>query len=311
MPRKKQEDIIHRWEGNPVVTMEDLSFRASDICNAGAVKVGDTYLLLITIESLRGHKNLYLARSTDSHYFEVDDEPFIKPSTDKAFIKHEEIGIADGRITPFEDHYYIIYTAESRHGFRLGLARTDDFENVTRLGLISEVDTKGGTLFPEKINGRYARFERPWSGSRIWISYSDDLIYWGGYEALLSPRPGYWDAGRVGDAVPPIRLKDGRWLLIYYGIKDTSSGPLFKIGAVFLDPDNPARVLARTNIPILSPRKRYERVGDIPNIVFSCGGILEGEKLLLYYGASDSCICLGSTTIHEIEQECVKSKGEF
>ena len=85
MPRKKQFDIIHRWEGNPVVNMEDLSFRASDICNAGKVKMVDTYLLLISIESLKGHKNLYLARSTDSHYFEVDDEPFIKCSADKEF----------------------------------------------------------------------------------------------------------------------------------------------------------------------------------------------------------------------------------
>jgi predicted GH43/DUF377 family glycosyl hydrolase len=115
----------------------------------------------------------------------------------------------------------------------------------------------------------------------------------------------------VGDAVPPIRLKDGRWMLIYYGIKDTSAGPLFRIGAAFLDPDNPAKILARTNVPLLSPRKRYERIGDVSNLVFSCGAILEGEKLLLYYGASDSCICLGSTTIDKIEQECVKSKGEF
>ena len=99
--------------------------------------------------------------------------------------------------------------------------------------------------------------------------------------------------------------------MLYYGIKDTSAGPLFRIGAAFLDPDNPAKVLSRTNIPILSPRERYERVGDVPNLIFSCGAILEDEKLLLYYGASDSCICLGSTTIDEIDQECLESKGGF
>ena len=148
MPRKKQFDIIQRWEGNPVVNMEDLSFPASDICNAGAVKMVDTYLLLITIESLRGHKSLYLARSTDSHYFEIDDEPFIIRSTNKALEKYEAIGVMDGRITPFGDTYYITYTAESQYGFRMGLARTDDFEQVTNLGLISAVDTNGGTLLP-------------------------------------------------------------------------------------------------------------------------------------------------------------------
>ncbi len=306
MPLKKQHDIIHRWEGNPVITMEDLPFKASDICNAGVVKINGAWLLLVTIETLRGHKKLYIARSEDGRYFNVDPEPFI----DQADKQYEETSVMDAFITPFEDAYYISYIAESHCGYRIGLARTDDFKTVTRLGFVSEVDTKGGALFPEKINGRFARLERPWAGGRIWISYSDDLVYWGGSEVVLSPRPGHWDTHRVGNAAPPVKVKDGRWLLLYYGIKDTSAGPLFRIGAVFLDPDNPAKVLSRTNIPILSPRERYERVGDIPNLIFSRGAILEDETLLLYYGASDSCICLGSTTIDKIEQECIKSKGD-
>lgn len=307
MPRKKQHDIIHRWEGNPAITMEDLPFKASDICNAGAVKIDNIYLLLVTIETLRGHKEMYIARSEDGRYFDVDAKPFIG-QVDK---QYEEISVMDGRITPFEDTYFISYVADSHYGYRLGLARTDDFKTVTRLGFVSEVDTKGGALFPEKINGRFARLERPRTSGRIWVSYSDDLVYWGSSEVVLSPRPGYWDTSRVGTAAPPFKVKDGRWLMLYYGIKDTSAGPLFRIGAAFLDLDNPAKVLSRTNIPILSPRERYERVGDIPNLVFSCGAILEDEKLLLYYGASDSCICLGSTTIDEIDQECLKSKGDF
>ncbi|MBW1940438.1 MAG: glycoside hydrolase family 130 protein [Deltaproteobacteria bacterium] len=306
MPRKKQHDIIHRWEGNPVITMEDLPFKASNICNAGAVRIENTYLLLVTIETLRGHKKLYIARSEDGRYFDMDAKPFME----SAGKKYEEISVMDGRITPFEDTYYISYIAESHYGYRIGLARTDDFKTVTRLGFVSEVDIKDGTLFPEKVNGRFARLERPWAGGNIWISYSDDLVYWGGSEIVLSHRPGHWDTNRVGNAAPPFKVKDGRWLLLYYGIKDTSAGPLFRIGAVFLDPDNPAKVLSRTNIPILSPRERYERVGDIPNLIFSCGAILEDEKLLLYYGASNSCICLGSTTIDKIDHECLKSKGD-
>jgi len=307
MPRKKQHDIIHRWEGNPAITMEDLPFKASDICNAGAVKINNIYLLLVTIETLRGRKKMHIARSEDGQYFDVDAKPFIE-RVDK---QYEDISVMDGRITPFEDTYFISYIADSHYGCRIGLARTDDFKTVTRLGFVSEVDTKGGALFPEKINARYARLERPKAGGRIWVSYSDDLVYWGSSEVVLSPRPGYWDTSRVGTAAPPFKVKDGRWLLLYYGIKDTSAGPLFRIGAAFLDPDNPAKVLGRTNIPILSPRERYERVGDIPNLIFSCGAILEDEKLLLYYGASDSCICLGSTTIDKIDQECLKSKGDF
>ncbi len=311
MSIKKSLDIIHRFKGNPVITMDDLMFSASDICNAGAVKIDGSYLLLVTIESLRGHRSLYLARSSNGYDFEVDNEPFIKRTVDEEFRKYEEISITDGRITPFEDFYFITYTAESRHGYRIGLIKTKDFKSFDRLGYISTVDTKGGTLFPEKINNRYVKFERPWSGGRIWISSSDDLVYWGNYKAVLSPRPGYWDSNRVGDAVPPIRVKDGNWLLIYYGIKKTSAGPLFRIGAVFLDAENPSKVVARTNIPILCPRKSYERIGDVTNLVFSCGAVLDEENFYLYYGASDSGICLGTTTIDEIYQECMKSKGEF
>ncbi len=101
MPRKKQHDIIHRWEGNPVITMEDLSFHVSAICNAGAVKIDNIYLLLVTIETLRGHKKLYIARSEDGRYFDVDDKPFMTQA-DK---QYESTSVMDGRITPFEDTY--------------------------------------------------------------------------------------------------------------------------------------------------------------------------------------------------------------
>ena len=309
--KKRHSDIINRFKGNPVITFDDLSFYASDIRNAGAVKIGNTYLLLVTIKNLMDYKNLYIARSTNGFDFEVDDTPFLTRSKQEGFRRYEEISIMDGRITPFEDTYYVTYIAESRHGHRIGLAKTDDFKSITRIGLISPVDNKGGTLFPEKINGKYARLERPESGGRIWISYSEDLIYWGCSEIVLSPRPNFWDAHRIGDAVPPMRIKDGRWLLIYYGIKETSTGPLFRIGAAFLDADNPSKIVARTNIPILSPRENYERIGDITNLIFSCGAIMEENKLMLYYGGSDSCICLGYTTIDEIIEECVKSEGVF
>ena len=136
MPRKKQNDVIHRWEGNPVITMEDLSFQVSDICNAGAVKIDNIYLLLVTIETLRGHKKLYIARSEDGRYFDIDAKPFI----DQADKKYESTSVMDGRITPFEDTYYISYIAESHYGYRVGLARTDDFKTLTRLGFVSEVD---------------------------------------------------------------------------------------------------------------------------------------------------------------------------
>ena len=84
-----------------------------------------------------------------------------------------------------------------------------------------------------------------------------------------------------------------------------------RLGAAILDRDDPARVLARSNIPILSPRERYERIGDVPNVVFSCGALLADGQLSVYYGASDSCICLGAATLEDILRVCFESDREF
>lgn len=309
--RYRNIDVINRWEGNPIITIEDICCPCSHICNAAAVKFEGRYLLLVTIEDMRGTKSIYMTQSNDPHRFTVKSEPFISSDSTGRFALYERYGVLDPKITLIDGVFYITYTASSLHGFRLALAETRDFKSVKKRAFISEPDSRGGLLFPEKINGKYVKLEMFKEGGRIWISYSEDLIYWGGYDELMSPRAGFWDSHKIGPAVPPMRLENGNWLLIYYGIKNTSGGPIARIGAALLDPNNPARVIARTNIPIISPRAFHERVGDIFNMVSSCGGILEEEKLLLYYGAANSCICAGTTTLDEIEEDCIASKREF
>ena len=307
-----QTDILQRWEGNPVIILGDVPVSCSNLHNCAAVKYKGTYLLLLDIEDLKGHQVIYPARSKDGYRFTVGKEPLIHHhDIDGGSDEHKNIGVVDPRITFLEGVYYITYMVDSRAGFRLALARTNDFKTIENLGYISEPDTKAGALFPEKINGKYARLERPKEGGRIWISYSEDLTYWGSSDVLMSPRPGFWDFHRVGCAVPPFRIKSGEWMLIYYGIKNTSGGPLFRIGAAILDKDDPGLVIKRTNIPILSPRKYYERIGDINNLIYSCGAIVENNILKLYYGAAYSCICLASTSIDEIIDNCLESEKEF
>lgn len=311
MPRRRNPDIVHRWEGNPIITIEDLPFQCSDICNAGAIKVDDEYILLLTIQNLEGFFSIHPARSTDGYRFEVSDEPLLAPSRQGPFGIYEERGVLDARVVPLEGVYYISYDALGKHGYCLALASTEDFKTVQRLGLISEPDTKAGVLFPARINGRYARLERPWSGGSIWISYSDDLKYWGWSEVVMAPRGGFWDSHRIGVASPPMEIDLG-WFFIYYGIKDTSSGPLFRLGAAILDKENPTQVAWRTNIPILSPREIYERIGDVPNLVFSCGAINEpNDELKIYYGAANSCICVATTEVQSIIESCLQSAEEF
>jgi predicted GH43/DUF377 family glycosyl hydrolase len=309
--RNRRVDIIHRWEGNPLIDICDLDFKCSDIHNAGVVSLAGEVLLLVTIEHLSGRRSIHLARPGANGYYNVESEPFLSPSQEPRYKRHEIRGVLDGRVTFLEGVYYIMYNALGDCGFRLALAKTDDFRSVERIGIISEPDTKAGVLFPAKIKGRYARLERPGEGNSMWVTYSDDLIHWGGSELVISPRGGFWDSNRIGAGAVPTTIEQG-WLVFYYGVKDTSSGPIYRIGAVILDKQEPTEVIGRTNIPVLSPREPYERIGDVPNVVFP-SGLLADEQggLKLFYGAADSCICVGTSTIEKIVDHCVESRQEY
>jgi len=309
--RKFGRDLMHRWEGNPIITIEDLPFQCSDICNAGAVKLRQQYLLLLTIESLAGRKAIYPAWSGDGYHFTVEDSPVLSPATEGPYAIYESQGVLDPRIVWLEDKYYLTYQALSGHGYVMAIARTEDFQLVERVGIVTEPDCKSGALFPVRIRDKYARLERPAEGGTIWVAYSEDLVYWGGREAVVTPRGGYWDDHHVGPAAPPIEIPEG-WLCLYYGVKLTSSGPLYRLGAAILERDDPSVLLGRTNVPILAPRETYERIGDLPNIIFSCGAILEPNRVLkVYYGGSDSCICLGTSRLRHIVASCLQPDTEF
>lgn len=306
-----RRDVIHRWEGNPIVTLDDIPFRCNTVFNAGAIKFGSEYLLLIRVEDLRGRSIFALARSEDGCRFVVDPEPVMWPAEQGPHAKYETRGIEDPRITHIEGAYYILYTAASDYGPRLALARTENFTSFERIGVVSQPPNKDGALFPRKIGGRYARLDRPMDGGtgHIWVSYSDDLIHWGQSEVAMTTRADHWDCTRIGASAPPIETDRG-WLEIYHGVKDTSGGPIYRLGAALLDLENPARVIGRAAIPILAPREYYERVGDIGNVVFSCGAVLEEptKEVKLYYGAADTCVCLGTAKIGEIIERCFEGE---
>lgn len=307
MPYIAGRNIIERYVGNPILTLEGLPFPCNTVFNTASVKHGREYILLMRVENLAGRSVFALARSLDGYSFTVEPEFVMTPSEEEPFKTYEALGIEDPRISFMDGVYYIMYTAYSRHGARLALAKTTDFQTYDRIALISQPDNKNGVLFPKKINGRYARLDRPFSGvyGAMWVSYSDDLIAWYDSEVVMTPRPGYWDTDRIGAGVPPIEL-DYAWLEIYHGVKNTSFGPIYRMGAVLLDLENPAQVIARSAVPILSPREMYERVGDVGNVVFACGAVVEDDNTLkLYYGASDTHICVGTARVTDIVDTCL------
>lgn len=300
-----QLDMLKRWEGNPAITVDDIPFRANAVFNGPPIVTDDGIYLLLRVEGQHGYSFFALARSKDGLNFTLDEKPVMMPAKEGPFAKYETKGIEDPRITMIDGTCYVVYTAVGDCGPRIALAKTKDYVNYERIAIISEPGNKDGILFPRKIRGRYVRLDRPiglGKGS-IWVSYSPDLINWGDSEVVISPRSGYWDDYRIGASVTPIETRQG-WLEIYHGVKMTSAGPIYRAGLILLDLEYPSKVLKRGYSPILSPREDYERIGDVGNVCFACGAVIDDDgNMKIYYGAADTSICIATCTLDQLLEE--------
>ncbi len=314
MKDKKFLHPFERYPDNPIITRDSIPYPCNTVFNAAAVRFRGEYLLLLRVEDLAGHSHLTLARSRDGFEFEVDKKPWIVPSRDQEYEPYERYGIEDPRITCIDGLYYITYTAYGPYGPRVGIGVTRDFKEFKRIGLVTEVDNKDAVLFPERINGKYVMVDRPGGMGNargdIWIEFSNDLIHWGGAKVLMTPQPG-WGSGKLGAAAPPIRT-DAGWLLLYHGVRTTGSGRLYRVGAMILDEKDPAQVIAFTPHFIFGPEEVYERTGDVPNVVFPCGMIIEdNERIRMYYGAADTNISVAEARISDIIEACMLEKPDM
>jgi predicted GH43/DUF377 family glycosyl hydrolase len=219
----------------------------------------------------------------------------------------ETWGIEDPRITWLEDLglWVVTYTAYSDVGPLVSLASTKDFVNFQRLGCVMPPEDKDAAIFPVKFNGRYAMLHRPVpsieeSGKHIWISFSPDLKHWGDHQVVLTARNGgWWDANKIGLSTPPLETSEG-WLILYHGVKETVSGSIYRLGLALLDREDPSRALKRTDQWIFGPEESYERSGDVGNVVFPCGWILQGDELRVYYGGADSCVAIAIASLRDV-----------
>ncbi len=304
-------DLFVRHPQNPLITARDIPYQVNTVFNAGVVDMGSEVLLLLRVESTSGRSHITLARSPDGiRQWQIDSQAFMHPGDGYPY---EEYGIEDCRVTAVEgiDGWLLAYTAYSPHGPAIGLAQTKDFSHIQRLGLAYPPNNKDAALFPKRFNGLYAMLHRPSAaGGSIWIGYSPDLHFWGKSEAVLPPRGGpWWDGSRVGAGLPPIETEEG-WLMIYHGVKEMPSGPIYRVGAALLDLEEPHKLIAKTRRWVLSPQEPYERTGDVPNVIFPCGGFVRGDQLWMYYGAADSSICLATASIPELLEKIRRESEE-
>ncbi|MEK7667444.1 MAG: glycoside hydrolase family 130 protein [Gemmatimonadota bacterium] len=311
---------------NPILTRADIPPVLPDftdmtsVFNPGAIRFGGKTLLMLRVQSRGRRTALVMAESDDGVRFSVGREPVRFRGIERAgeTLHH----LYDPRITRLGDTHVILFAADTETGCKLGAASTTDFETYDFIGLGEHPDIRNGVLFPEKIGGRYARLDRPnrsaleggvTSGDEIWFSTSDDLVDWKPERAVMAGRWHYWDE-RIGSGPPPVKTRQG-WLHLYHGIATHfAAASIYQVGVVLLDLADPSRLVARSWNNILEPREPYEMVGQVPNVVFPGGMIVERtdaegfalpeSPVHVYYGAADTCVGLATTTVRELIEAC-------
>jgi beta-1,2-mannobiose phosphorylase / 1,2-beta-oligomannan phosphorylase len=212
----------------------------------------------------------------------------------------ESYGIEDCRVTEINDIFFLTYTMVSEYGVGVGLIQTRDWKRFERKGMILPPHNKDCAIFEEKIKDRYQALHRPSSpeigGNYMWIAESPDGIHWGRHKCVAKTRDGMWDSARVGAGCSPVRTPQG-WLVIYHGANEKNR---YCLGALLLDLKDPSKVLARSETPFMEPVELYESNGFFGDTIFTNGHLVVGDKLQLYYGASDKVICGAELSIKEL-----------
>ena len=251
------------------------------------------------IQSIR-----YLA---DSHYsitFSYDtsiSERVIFP-----IASAESNGIEDARFVKFtEDNgsvtYYATYTAYNGRTIMPKLIETKDFYHFKFMPIYGDnAQNKGMALFPRKINGKYAMLSRL-DGINNYVMFSDDINLWHDVKKIQEPKfP--WEFIQVGNSGSPIETEYG-WLVITHGVGTMRK---YSLGALLLDLEDPTKIIGQLAEPLLSPNET-EREGYVPNVVYSCGSIINNDELVLPYAASDTTSTYATIPLQELLNRLIPS----
>ena len=322
--------IVKRSSHNPILKPNrKQSWETTAVFNGCPVQKGlYTYLVYRALSSPHYHtisestmmvSDIGIARSKDEVNFS-DRKRFIYP-------EHvwERFGCEDPRITKLDGKYYTFYTALSTYpfsadGIKVAVAISKNLKTIDEKHLVTPFNAKAMALFPERIKGKMwavltVDTDRPPSKIAL-ASFDNEKEMWS---------EGYWnkwyggikkhslelerkDIDNVEVGAPPIKTKEG-WLLLYSYIQGYfSSQKLFTVEAVLLDLKNPCRVIARTEMPILTPEEYYEKIGIVPDIVFPSGALLRGDWISLYYGAADTTVCLARIRLSSLLENMLQKK---
>jgi predicted GH43/DUF377 family glycosyl hydrolase len=295
--------LFERSPHNPIISSLDLPFPGAAVLNPGVTEQDGEVVMLLRVEDHAGCSNIHVARSKNGVTdWKIEMQPILRYGEPQW--RYEQWGCEDARVTYLaeERRWYITYTAHSSHGAAVALARTEDFVEAERVGLVFSPNNKDAVLFPKKFDGRWAVLHRPDAGGleHIWSAYSPDLVHWGEPHCVLPELGGpAWDGAKVGAGPPPILTEHG-WLLIYHGVKAYGGHLVYRVGVALLDQDKPHKAVARSRNWVFQAEAPYEMSGLTPNVVFPTGLLKRGDELWMYYGAADTCTCLATAKMNDI-----------
>jgi beta-1,2-mannosidase len=300
---------VERVSSKPLLSPQTTWSRFG-LFNPAAIQAKGKTVLLFRAQDEKHTSHIGYAESTDGFHFSVNPEPVLSPEADY----EKNGGVEDPRLVEIRGTYYLTYTAYDTHSAQLCLAVSNDLIHWQRKGIIlpaykgtwNEQWTKSGAIIPEQINGKWWMYylgtrKDPDGQSRDYmgLASSDDLLHWSDAtgKPVLDRRPGAFDS-RVMEPGPAPFVTDAGILLLYNGANDQL---VYGPGWVLFDRNDPRRVIARANEPFILPKFSWERVGNVPNVIFLEGAVAVSRsagklELIGYYGGADKYI--GSMKIH-------------
>lgn len=300
-----------RCSAKPIITPKpENAWEAMSTFNPAAFYAGGKIHILYRAMGFDNTSVIGYANTRDG--IKIDerlDQPIYVPRTDFE-AKHSpgNTGCEDPRVTVIGNTLYMLYTAfNGIEAPKVALTSIPVAKFLKKQWdwkmpvLISApgFDDKDACVFPEKINGKYLIYHR--IGDDIDIAMVPSLNFDGKTyleeRRWLKQRSGHWDNRKVGVAAPPFRTKKG-WVLLYHGVSKKDG--IYRVGAALLDKKDPTRILARSDSPLFEPRELYEKEGDVPNVVFPCGNVVIGNKVLIYYGGGDKVVNVASLKIDDL-----------
>lgn len=310
---------LKRYKKNPIITPDpNHEWETKATFNPGVIYLDGKFHLLYRAVSSSDISVFGYACSRDGYNInEREKEPIYTPR--KNFEKNNKgrsYGCEDARLVKIKDRIYMFYTAHNGIDLpRVAVTSIKERDFLNKkwnwekpiLASPRSRSNKDAIIFPEKIKGKYVALHRL-NNKSIDIQYLPTLNF-KKYQLSeennwIIPRKGMWDSEKVGINGAPIKTKEG-WLLLYHGVSQEDK--YYRLGAILTKLNKPEEIIARTRDPIFEPEAIYEKEGDVPNVVFTCGHELVDNTLFVYYGGGDKVIGVATANINKLLKEIKRS----